>query len=74
VKEYHYTVLLEREDDGGYHAYCPSLPGCHIQGETYDEALENIEDAIQLYLESLKAHGEKPPVENITIKPLKVTV
>jgi predicted RNase H-like HicB family nuclease len=34
------------------------LPGCHTQGETYEEAIKNIEDAIKLYIESLKAHNE----------------
>jgi predicted RNase H-like HicB family nuclease len=57
TQERYYTVLLEREDDGGYHAFCPTLPGCHSQGDTYDEAVKNIEDAVQLYLESLQSHG-----------------
>jgi predicted RNase H-like HicB family nuclease len=74
MKEYNYTVVLEREDDGGYHAFCPALPGCHSQGDTYNEAIENIEDAIRLYIESLSSHGEEIPEEDITIKPLKVTV
>lgn len=74
MKEYTYTVVFEREEDGGYHAFCPSLPGCNSQGDTYDEAVENIRDAIRLYLESLKAHGEKAPTEDITVKPLKVAV
>lgn len=53
----HYTVLLEREEDGGYHAFCPALKGCHSQGDTLDEALVNIREAIQAYLESLKAEA-----------------
>jgi predicted RNase H-like HicB family nuclease len=74
MKEYNYTIILEKEEDGGYHAFCPALPGCHTQGDTYDEAMENIEDAIRLYIESLKAHKEAIPKEDITIKPLKVVV
>lgn len=74
MKEYTYTVVLKKEEDGGYHAFCPSLPGCHSQGDTYDEAIENIKDAIRLYLESLEAHGEKPPTEDIAVEPLKVAV
>lgn len=61
MKEYTFTVVLEREEDGGYHAFCPALHGCHTQGDSYDEAIENIKDAIRLYLESLEAHGEKVP-------------
>ena len=68
----HYTVILEREEDGGYHAYCPALKGCRSQGDTLDEAVANIREAIEVYLESLKAEGEPLPVEDILIKPIEV--
>ncbi|HHT9135162.1 MAG TPA: type II toxin-antitoxin system HicB family antitoxin [Candidatus Avalokitesvara rifleensis] len=74
MKELTYTVILEKEEDGGYHAFCPVLKGCHSQGDTYEEALANIQDAIKLYLESLKAHNEEIPLEDITIKPVKVAL
>ncbi len=53
----HYTVIMEREEGKGYHAYCPSLKGCHSQGEMLDEALANIREAIEAYVESLQKHG-----------------
>jgi predicted RNase H-like HicB family nuclease len=59
-----YTVLLETEEEGGFHAYCPTLPGCHSQGETIEETLANIREAIEVYLESLMAHGEPVPSES----------
>jgi len=68
----HYTVILEREEDGGYHAFVPALKGCHSQGDTLEEAISNIQEAAEVYLESLKAEGETPPEENILIKPLEV--
>jgi predicted RNase H-like HicB family nuclease len=71
---YTFTVLFEREDDGGYHAYCPALKGCHAQGDTYEEACTNIEDAMALYLESLRAHKEKIPTEDLTIRPFHVAL
>ncbi|KPK77752.1 MAG: hypothetical protein AMJ89_01880 [candidate division Zixibacteria bacterium SM23_73] len=74
MEKYNYTIILEREEDGGYHAFCPALPGCHTQGDTYDEAMENIKDAIRLYIESLKAHQDPIPEEDITIKPLKIVM
>ena len=45
-------VVLEEQQEGGYTAYVPSLSGCVSQGETKDEALENIKEAIELYLET----------------------
>ncbi len=44
-------IVLEQEDDGTYSVHCPALKGCHSQGETREEALINIQEAIQLYLE-----------------------
>ena len=47
-------VVLEPSDDGGYTIYVPSLPGCISEGETKEEALSNIQEAIQLYLEPVE--------------------
>jgi predicted RNase H-like HicB family nuclease len=50
----HFKVVLEEDEEvGGYIVSCPSLPGCFSQGDTADEALENIKEAIQACLESL---------------------
>lgn len=54
-------VVLHQEEDGGYWVECPSLPGCFSQGDTREEALENIKEAIEAYIESLQKHGEPVP-------------
>lgn len=46
-----WKVVLEQEDDGGYVVHCPALPGCVSQGDTLDEALANIREAIELCVE-----------------------
>lgn len=46
-----FKVVLEPSDEGGYTVYVPSLPGCISEGETVQESLENIREAIKLYLE-----------------------
>ena len=56
-----YTVILQRESDGGYVATVPALPGCVSQGDNRQEALKNIEEAVELYLDDLKANGEPSP-------------
>jgi predicted RNase H-like HicB family nuclease len=56
-----YRVLIEQDEDGVFVAEVPSLPGCLSQGETREEAVENIREAIALYLESLAAHDEPVP-------------
>ena len=69
-----YEVILEPEADGGYHAFCPALKGCHSQGDTQEEAVANIREAIEAYLESVKAHGEPIPREEILIQPVDVAI
>ena len=59
-----YTVVLQRESDGGYVATVPALPGCVSQGDTRAEVLKNIEEAIELYLEDVRDAGEAIPVES----------
>jgi predicted RNase H-like HicB family nuclease len=71
---YNYTVILEKEEDGGYHAFCPLLKGCHSQGDTFEEAIANITEAIELYLESLRADHKPFPKEDLIVKPLSVFV
>lgn len=56
-----YRVLIEQDEDGVYVVECPSLPGCISQGKTRAEALSNIHDAIQGYIESLNKHNEPIP-------------
>jgi len=58
-----YTVILEQEDDGGYVASVPALPGCVSQGDDRDAALANIQEAIKLYLDDCVDAGEPVPVE-----------
>lgn len=56
-----YRVHIEQDEDGVFVAEVPSLPGCVSQGETRAEALENVREAIAVYLESLEAHDEPVP-------------
>jgi predicted RNase H-like HicB family nuclease len=56
-----YRVVIEQDEDGVYVAECPTLPGCVSQGNTREEALTNIKDAMAGYLESLKIHDEAIP-------------
>ena len=61
-----YRVLLRKEPEGGYTVIVPSLPGCITYGEGVEEAKEMAREAIDVYLESLKEHGEEIPTEEET--------
>ena len=56
-----FRVILEPDEDGFYVAQVPALPGCISQGKSRVEALKNIQQAIELYLESLREHNEPIP-------------
>lgn len=52
-------VILEPSDEGGYTVYVPALPGCISEGDNIDEALENVTEAIELYLEPIEEDIDK---------------
>ena len=56
-----YRVYLEQDEDGVFVATCPALPGCVSQGQTRAEATQNIREAMEGYIKSLKNHGEAVP-------------
>ena len=58
-----YTVVLLADPDKGYTAVVPALPGCVSEGDSAEEALDMVAEAIALYLESAKEHGEESPRE-----------
>ena len=63
MKRYRYTVTIEKDEDGVFLASCPAFPGCHTQGDTYEEAMENIRDAINLNIAARRDLGEPIPIE-----------
>ncbi len=59
-----FTVVLEQEPDEGFVASVPTLPGCISQGDTREDALQNIREAIELYLEDCRESGDPIPSES----------
>jgi predicted RNase H-like HicB family nuclease len=71
-KPYRFPVIIEKDEDG-YFASCPSLQGCYTQGDSYEEAVLHIKDAIRLHIEDRKACGEPiPQNEGISFTTLEV--
>ena len=63
-----FKVILEPSEDGGYAVHVPALRGCHTQGETVEEALENAKDAIKAYLLASEKIAQKNKYLTYTIK------
>jgi predicted RNase H-like HicB family nuclease len=67
-------VIVEGDEDG-YFVDCPALQGCYSQGATYEEAIANIKDAIQLHLEDRVARGEEIPHQvSLSLSTVEVAV
>ncbi len=58
MKQYRFTIVYERDEDGRIIALCPALQGCYAEGETEEEARANIREAIEAHIESRLAHGD----------------
>jgi predicted RNase H-like HicB family nuclease len=73
MKKYTFPVVIEKDQDG-YFAMCPALEGCYSQGDTYEEALENIKDAIRLILEDMEMSDElAPDINSFSLVAVEVT-
>jgi predicted RNase H-like HicB family nuclease len=71
---YKFSVIIEK-DSHGYFAFCPELQGCYTQGDTYEEVLENIKDAIHLHIEDRIESGEEiPQAESVSLTLMEVAV
>ena len=66
MKTLNYTVVFQKEPEGGYTAFAPLLPGCVTYGEDLLKAKKMIKETIELYIESLEEHKEEIPVEKDT--------
>ncbi len=73
MEKYTLPAVIEK-DEYGYFAMCPALQGCYSQGDTYEEALENIKDAIRLHIEDIQERGEKiEKINSFSLVALEVT-
>ena len=74
MKTYRFAVVIEKDADG-YFAFCPELQGCYTQGDTYEEVIEQIKDAIQLNVEDrLEAGEDLPRDEMVSLTSMEIAV
>ncbi|MBF0556423.1 MAG: type II toxin-antitoxin system HicB family antitoxin [Nitrospirae bacterium] len=71
---YKFSVITEKDGEG-YFAFCPELQGCYTQGDTYEEVMGNIKDAIRLHIEDRRKNGEEiPQPESVSLTLMEVAV
>jgi predicted RNase H-like HicB family nuclease len=73
-KEHRFTIIIEPCDEGGYFAMCPVFPGCHVEGETYEETIDEMKKAIEAFIADYMEENEPLPEDEVTITSLKVAV
>lgn len=74
MNTYKFSVIIEKDADG-YFAFCPELQGCYTQGDSYEEVLENIKDAINLHVKDRIENGEEiPQFENVILTSLDIAI
>ena len=69
-----YTAIFEPAEEGGYVVSVPALPGCVSQGETFEEAVSMIKDAMEGYLEVLKEEKQEIPQEGLSVVITQISV
>jgi predicted RNase H-like HicB family nuclease len=75
IRYYAFEIVIEKEaDDVGYYAYSPTLPGCFSNGATIEETKRNIREAIELHIETLRAHGRVIPQHERLVHVEELTV
>ena len=74
MKQYDFPIVIEQDQDG-YFAMCPELQGCYSQGNTYEEVLANIKDAITLHLQDkLEEKEELPKAKSVSLSTVHITL
>ena len=69
-----YSVVVHQAEEGGFWVEVPALPGCYSQGESIGETLENVREAIELYLEALRDEGRDAPKDTDVVHQVTVAV
>lgn len=74
MKQYDFPIIIEQDADG-YFAFCPEFQGCYSQGGTYEEAIDNIKDALNLHLQDRIAEKEEIPMtKSVSLSTVRITI
>lgn len=74
MKLYNYKVVVEECEEGGFYAECPAFSGCHVEGETYEETMREMKEAVRVFIDDYNARNEDLPSDNFLVTSVQVTV
>lgn len=71
---YNYKIVIEECEEGGFYAECPAFPGCHVEGETYEETIKEMKEAVKVFINDYKDKNEELPSDNFLITSIQVAI
>ena len=74
MKLYNYKIIIEECEEGGFYAECPAFPGCHVEGETYEETIKEIKEAVKNFIEDYQLRNEELPSDNFLVTSVQIAV
>ncbi|MBN1184058.1 MAG: type II toxin-antitoxin system HicB family antitoxin [Bacteroidales bacterium] len=72
--EYNFKIIIEECEEGGYFAECPAFQGCHTEGITFEETLNEMKLLIKEFIEDYKKNNEEIPSDNYSVASLKIAI
>jgi len=74
MKLYNYKIVVEECEEGGFYAECPAFPGCHVEGETYEETMKEMKEAVKTFINDYMARKDKLPTDNFLVTSIQIAV
>ncbi len=74
MKIYNYKVVVEECEEGGFYAECPAFPGCHVEGDTYEETIKEMREAVKAFITDYKEKNEELPTDNFLVTSVQISV
>jgi len=71
---YSYKVIVEECEEGGFYVEWPAFPGCHVEGETYEETMKEMKEAVRTFIDDYNSRNELLPSDNFLVTSVQVTV
>lgn len=74
MKIYNYKIVVEECEEGGFYAECPAFPGCHVEGETFEETMSEMKHALRVFIDDFIERKEELPSDKFIVASIQVTI
>ena len=74
MKLYNYKIVVEECEEGGFYAECPAFPGCHVEGDTFEETMKEMKHALKSFIDDYISRNEELPSDNFLVTSIQISV